>query len=179
MSEVEEIKKKEFIINEEEVDRQVEFNYDTMVTAPTSKPASDDEDGEDDKSNKKNSGYEIKIAVPKREYGKNFKNSSVYEKSTFIFVNMYHQIKNPVFIFYIFIIILESIPQTSPYPFPYTTLPYFVVIMTQMILDYRITFGVNKLDNIQNNKKVNIIRSKYLKMENSNSKNHLNYTLEK
>jgi hypothetical protein len=92
---------------------------------------------------------------------------------------MYDQIKNPVFIFYIFIILLESIPPITPYPFPYTVLPYSVVILVQMLLDFKITFGVNKLDNIQNNKKVDITRSNYLKMENSSSKNQVNYILEK
>ena len=95
--------------------------------------------------------YEIKVAVPSKLYGTNKKNTSQYTGLTFIPLNIYTQLQNPVFIFYLFIMALEMVPAVSVSDdLPVTLFPYTIVIFIQMILDYAISFKVNNLDNIQN-----------------------------
>lgn len=114
----------------------------------------DDNKG-DSGSDSSSSGYEIKVAVPKKSYGTNKKNSSQYSGLSFIPLNLWQQLKNPVFQFYLLIMILELVPGVSVTDqLPRTLYPYMVVMVIQMIVDYLITFKVNNLDNIQNNKKV-------------------------
>ena len=115
----------------------------------------DNKDGGDSSS----SGYEVKVAVPKKSYGTNKKNSSQYTGLSFIPLNLWQQLKNPVFQFYLLIMILEVVPGVSVTDqLPRTLYPYMVVMVIQMIVDYLVTFKVNNLDNIQNDKKVTILR---------------------
>ena len=117
------------------------------------KSDSGSEDGE--KSEGKDSGYLLKVAVPRKKYGKNRKNTSQYTGLAFIPLNLFQQLKNPVFQFYLFIMILELIPGISvTNGLPLTLYPYVIIMLIQMMVDYFITFRVNKLDNIQNHKKV-------------------------
>ena len=144
---------KELIIDKEEDKKKVGFNTDS------SEGSSDDEGGKDDAKGggkSSSSGYEIKVAVPKKKYGANKKNSSQYTGLSFIPLNLYQQLKNPVFQFYLFIMILEVIPGVSiTDQLPRTLYPYGLIMLIQMFIDYFITFKVNILDNIQNNTKVN------------------------
>jgi hypothetical protein len=115
----------------------------------------EDSDDGSKKGGRKSSGYELKIAVSQRQYTKNKKNSSLYSAWSFIPVNLYHQLLNPVFQFYLIIMILELIPQVSiTNGVPNTMIPYSIVILIQMIADYFIYFKVNNLDWIQNNMRV-------------------------
>ena len=101
------------------------------------------------------SGYEVKVAVPSKRYGTNKKNSSQYTGLSFIPLNLYQQLKNPVFQFYLLIMVLEVVPGVSvTNQLPRTLYPYLIVMVIQMIVDYLVTFKVNNLDNIQNNMKV-------------------------
>jgi phospholipid-transporting ATPase len=134
----------------------------------------EEENAQDDQSNigiQNKNQYQLKIAVSQKHYPSNKKNSSLYTGWTFIPINLYHQLLNPVFQFYLIIMIFEVIPPVSmTNGIPNTILPYSIVILIQMIADYFIYFKVNELDGIQNNmevRKVNL-RLKYLKMENSN-----------
>lgn len=113
----------------------------------------DDDEGDDDNI----SGYTIKIAVPNRSYGNNRKNSSMYTGLSFVPMNLWQQFLNPVFQFYLFIMILEVIPPVSiTEGLPRTMYPYAVVMIIQMFIDYLVTFKVNNLDNIQNSKDVGL-----------------------
>ena len=117
------------------------------------KKSLDDQKSEDKDS--KSSGYSVKVAVPKKSYGSNKKNSSQYSGLSFIPLNLFQQFKNPVFQFYLLIIILEVIPGVSVSDeMPTTLYPYLIVILIQMIADYFITFKVNIMDDIQNDLKV-------------------------
>ena len=103
------------------------------------------------------SGYEVKVAVPSKNYGLNKKNSSQYTGLIFIPLNLFQQLKNPVFQFYLLIMILEVVPGVSVTDqLPRTLYPYLIIMVVQMIIDYFITFKVNNLDNIQNNLKVKL-----------------------
>lgn len=114
----------------------------------------EDDEGDDDSSS---SGYTIKIAVPNRRYGNNRKNSSMYTGLSFIPMNLWQQFLNPVFQFYLFIMVLEVIPPVSiTEGLPRTMYPYGVVVFVQMLIDYFVTFKVNNLDNIQNNQTVGL-----------------------
>ena len=100
-------------------------------------------------------GYNVKVAVPSKIYGNNKKNSSQYTGLLFIPLNLYQQLKNPVFQFYLLIMILEIIPGISiTDQLPRTLYPYLIIMIIQMIVDYLVTFKVNKIDNIQNKIKV-------------------------
>ena len=101
------------------------------------------------------SGYNIKVAVPNQSYGTNKKNSSQYTGLIFIPLNLWQQLKNPVFQFYLLIMILEVVPGVSvTEQLPRTMYPYMIVMIIQMAVDYLVMFKVNILDDIINNKKV-------------------------
>ena len=117
------------------------------------KPSPDDNKAEKKASG--SSGYQVKVAVPNKSYGSGKKNSSQYTGLTFIPLNIFQQLKNPVFQFYLLIIILEVIPGVSVSDeMPTTLYPYLIIIFIQMIVDYLITFKVNGLDDIHNDQKV-------------------------
>ena len=114
-----------------------------------------DDDNKKGDSSSSMSGYTIKVAVPNKSYGTNKKNSSQYTGLSFIPLNLWQQLKNPVFQFYILIMILELVPGvTVTNGLPRTLYPYLVVMVVQMTVDYLITFKVNNLDNVINLKKV-------------------------
>ena len=117
--------------------------------------SNESKDSKEKKGGRSSNGYELKIAVSQKQYPANKKNSSHYSFWSFIPVNLYHQILNPVFQFYLLIMILEVIPWVSvTNGIPNTFLPYSVVIVVQMIVDYFISFKVNNLDWVQKSLKV-------------------------
>lgn len=139
-------------ISANEDGKKVEF-----VTNQNEEEASKDE-GNPEKPGRSRQGYQLKIAVSQRHYPANKKNSSHYTGWFFIPVNLFHQLQNPVFIFYLFIMVLEMIPQVSMTGgLPNTILPYSIVILIQMIVDFVICFKVNNLDWVQNSMKVGVI----------------------
>jgi hypothetical protein len=122
------------------------------------------DENNDEKSSSKSSGYSVKVAVPKKSYGTNKKNSSQYTGFLFIPLNLWQQLKNPVFQFYLLIMVLEVIPGVSVTDqLPRTLYPYMVIMIIQMIIDYLVTFKVNNLDNIINYKKVKLFIFKKFK----------------
>ena len=134
-----------------DADKKVEFE-----TNQRDDEASQDADSPDKKKGGRSAGgYQLKIAVSQRHYPANKKNSSHYSGWFFIPVNLFHQLQNPVFMFYLVIIVLELVPQVSMTGgMPNTILPYSIVILIQMIADFVICFKVNHLDWIQNSMKV-------------------------
>jgi hypothetical protein len=114
-----------------------------------------DDEANGDNSGSDASGYVVKVAVPNKSFGSNCKNSSQYTGLSFIPLNLWQQLKNPVFQFYLLIMILELVPGVSvTNMLPRTLYPYLVVMIVQMTVDYLVTFKVNNLDNIINDKKV-------------------------
>lgn len=129
-------------------DRKVEFKTqeEEAPVEPPPKQAS---------TSPQTTGYNFKVAVSQKLYPANKKNSSHYTGLSFIPVNLYHQLQNPVFQFYLFIMILELLPWVSlTGGVPNTLLPYSIVVLVQMLVDFLICFKVNDLDWIQNNLKV-------------------------
>ena len=160
------------ILQESKEEKKV--NFDTKQEEEEVK-----EENNSEKGGKSSTGYGIKIAVSQKQYSANKKNSSLYSGLTFIPLNLFHQLQNPVFQFYLVIMILEVIPQVSiTKGLPNTLLPYSIVILIQMIVDCFIYFKVNNLDWIQNSMKVRFyipyltsFRSKSSKRANSVSGN--------
>ena len=130
-------------------DKKVGFESNDSVDKKTT------DENTKDSSSSKSSGYTVKVAVPNKSYGTNKKNSSQYTGLLFLPLNLWQQLKNPVFQFYLLIMILEVLPEVSVTDqLPRTLYPYALIMIIQMIIDYLVTFKVNNLDNIINYKKV-------------------------
>jgi hypothetical protein len=137
-------------------DSQKKVNFKSNEEAEKKTTDENESEGKESES----SGYSVKVAVPKKSYGSAKKNSSQYTGLSFIPLNLFQQLKNPVFQFYILIMILEVVPGVSVTDqLPRTLYPYLIVMIVQMTVDYLITFKVNNMDNIQNNMKVQTIQT--------------------
>ncbi|WUR02579.1 putative phospholipid-transporting ATPase (DRS2) [Vairimorpha necatrix] len=82
--------------------------------------------------------------------------TSKYNKYTFFFVNMYHQLSKPSNLFFLLTMVLLTIPQISPFN-PYTYLLAFSLVTgTSMIKDGIEDYKRHKEDKIVNMKIINV-----------------------
>jgi magnesium-transporting ATPase (P-type) len=107
----------------------------------------------------------IKISIPKKVYGNN---SIVYRKYTnwsFIIINLFEQFSRPVNIYFLFLSILQLIPQISiSNDNPTILIPLFFIIILQMLRDLSADIKIHKLDQRDNLKQIEIIRNKIEKI---------------